>query len=47
MAVLRDFERRDSLIGAGDDAEFIPDGKMVHTGGVEWTIKDGIPRSGA
>ncbi len=19
------------------------DGKMVHTGGVEWTIKDGIP----
>ena len=21
----------------------IRDGKLVHTGGVEWTIKDGIP----
>ena len=26
--------------------EAIRDGKMVHTGGVEWTIKDGIPYHG-
>ena len=26
--------------------ETIKDGKMVHTGGVEWTIKDGIPYHG-
>ncbi|NOT06762.1 MAG: hypothetical protein HOP28_01015, partial [Gemmatimonadales bacterium] len=26
--------------------ETIRDGKAVHTGGVEWTIKDGIPYSG-
>ena len=24
----------------------IKDGKPVHTGGVEWTIKDGIPYNG-
>jgi hypothetical protein len=46
MAVLRDFEKRGSLIGAGDDPEFILDAKMVHTGGVEWTIKDGISTLG-
>ena len=26
--------------------EEIKDGKVVHTGGVEWTIKDGIPYHG-
>src|SRR5688572_33076490 len=26
--------------------ETIRDGKAVHTGGVEWTIKDGIPYHG-
>jgi hypothetical protein len=26
--------------------DVVVDGKTVHTGGVEWTIKDGIPYSG-
>ena len=26
--------------------DIVQDGKTVHTGGVEWTIKDGIPYHG-
>src|SRR5438874_9499064 len=32
------------LYPTGTDA--VKDGKIVHTGGVEWTIKDGIPYHG-
>jgi hypothetical protein len=32
------------LYATGTDA--VRDGKIVHTGGVEWTIKDGIPYHG-
>ncbi len=32
------------LYPTGTDA--VRDGKIVHTGGVEWTIKDGIPYHG-
>ena len=29
-----------------DGGEVLRDGKVVHAGGVEWTIKDGIPYHG-